>query len=367
MIAKNIGLRPPNILIVDDNPTNLQLLSVLLKERGYKVRPVPSGTLALKAAISQPPDLVLLDINMPEINGFDVCKWFKGSDLLREIPIIFLSARNETFDKVRAFEVGGADYVTKPYEEGELLARVTTHLKLNTLQSELREFNQNLQKMVNEQVKEISSAQTAIISAMAKLAEFRDEDTGNHIMRVQYFSAALARHLTERGTFGFSIDDEFVDTIFQASALHDIGKISIADNILNKAGDLTDTEFSEIKKHSQKGGSILSEIHKKYPNSLVKMGAEIARSHHERWDGSGYPDGLKGEDIPLAARIVALADQYDALRAARPYKPAFDAKKTYEILTIGDGRTRPEHFDPRVLEAFRELASEFHAIFKDFP
>jgi putative two-component system response regulator len=367
MNVKNPGLRPPNILVVDDNVTNLQLLSEMLKERGYKIRPVPSGKLALQAATSQPPDLVLLDINMPEIDGYDVCKLFKASDLLREIPIIFLSARNEMFDKVRAFEVGGADYVTKPYEVEELLARVTTHLKLNTLKSELREYNQNLQMMVKEQVKEISSAQTAIISAMAKLAEFRDEDTGNHIMRVQYYSAALARHLAKQGTYGFNIDDNFVETIFQASALHDIGKICIPDAILNKMGDLTDAEFKEIKNHSEKGAEALSTIYRKYPNTLVKMGMEIARSHHERWDGSGYPHGLKGEDIPLSARIVCLADQYDALRTARPYKLAFDAKKTYEIITVGDGRTSPEHFDPRILEAFKEVTPEFLAIFKDFP
>jgi len=367
MMIRNSDLRPANILIVDDNPANLQLLSDTLRERGYKVRPVPCGKLALQAALTQLPDLILLDINMPEINGFDVCKLLKNNDALRAIPVIFLSARNETFDKVKAFEVGGADYVTKPYEVDELLARVNTHVQLHALQTELRNFNQNLQKLVNAQVRELSTAQTAIIAAMAKLAEFRDEDTGNHIMRVQHYSAALARPLAAHEDFRDEIDDVFIETIFQASALHDIGKISTPDSILNKAGSLTADEFNTIKKHPPKGGEVLAGVYRHYPNQMIKMAMDIARSHHERWDGTGYPDGLKGEEIPLSARIVALADSYDALRTARPYKAAFDADTTYRILTIGDGRTSPGHFDPRILEAFKEQASEFNAIYNDFP
>jgi putative two-component system response regulator len=367
MLASINDVHCPNILIVDDTPANLQLLSDILRERGCKVRPVPSGKLALHAAISQPPDLILLDINMPEMNGFEVCKLLKSDDQLRDIPVIFISARNEVLDKVQAFSLGGADYVTKPFEVEELLARVATHVRLHDLQREVRDYNLNLQRMVREQVREISDAQLAILSALATLAEYRDEETGGHIMRVQYYSITLARHLESRGIFGSVIDAEFTETIFHASVLHDIGKVAIPDSILCKNGPLTEGEFRMIRKHSQKGADALTAVYRKYPNALLKMGIEIARSHHERWDGSGYPDGLAGEAIPLAARIVALADNYDALRTARPYKPAYDAATTYEILTAGNDRVLPQYFDPRILAAFTELAAEFDAIYKDFP
>ena len=352
-----------DILVVDDTPANLQLLAGMLKERGHKVRPVPNGKLALEAARRQPPDLILLDINMPELNGYQVCTELKADPRLAEVPVIFISANTEVFDKVQAFSMGGADYVTKPFQLEEVEARVEAHLERRRLRVQLEELNRSLQDRVEAQVKEIADSQIATIVALAKLSEYRDEDTGNHILRVQRYCRALARRLGESGVFGSLIDDAFIGTLFHASALHDIGKVGISDSILLKPGKHTAEEWAIMQTHSALGAETLAAVLVGYPNSaLLRMGREVARSHHERWDGSGYPEGLAGDAIPLAARILVVADQYDALRNKRPYKPAFDAAKTYHIITEGDGRSDPRHLDPRVLAAFRAGAEEFDAI-----
>ncbi len=355
-----------DILIVDDTPANLQLLAGLLKKHGHKVRPVPSGKLALQAARLAPPDLILLDINMPVMDGYAVCTELKADPRLAEIPVIFISANTEVLDKVKAFSMGGVDYVTKPFQFEEVEARVETHLKIRRLQVEIGALNLSLKDRVQAQVKEISDSQIATIVAFAKLAESRDEDTGNHILRVQRYCRALATRLAEDGVFGTLINDTFIENIYQASALHDIGKVGIPDRILLKPGALTAEELDIMKTHTTLGAKTLAAVLASYPNNgFVRMGMEVAQSHHERWDGSGYPGGLSGESIPLTARIMTLADQYDALRNKRPYKPAFDAAKTYAILVGGDGRSNPNHFDARVLAAFKNMATEFEAIFTD--
>lgn len=354
-----------DILVVDDTPANLQILIDTLKERGHRVRPVLSGKLALEVARLRLPDLVLLDVNMPEMSGYAVCAAFKQDPLLADIPIIFLSANIDTADKVQAFASGGVDYVTKPFQVEEVHARVDAHLKIRRLQVVLDQYNHSLQDMVQAQVQEISESQIATILALAKLSEYRDKDTGNHILRVQRYCRVLARHLAEAGIFGNMIDETFIDNIFHASVLHDIGKVGIPDCILLKPDKLTADEYEIMKTHSRLGAETLAAVMKAYPgNEFVRMGMEVAQSHHEHWDGSGYPDGLAGEAIPLAARIMSIADQYDVLRNQRPYKPAFDAAKTYAILTEGDGRSDPRHLDPRVLASFKLLAKEFAEIFE---
>ncbi len=354
-----------SILVVDDTPAILRLLTTMLESRGHRVWAFADSRQALESARRMPPDLVLLDINMPDMNGYEFCTEFKADPRLAEIPVLFMSGNTEIMDKVKAFALGGVDYLTKPFELKEIEARVATHLKIRRLQLEIEALNRSLQERVRAQVQEISDSQIATIMALAKLAESRDEATGNHLLRVQRYCQALARQLAEEGVFGDGIDDAFVENIFHASALHDIGKVGIRDSILLKPGTLTPQEFETMKTHTSLGAETLEAVLKAYPNNaFLHMGRDIARSHHERWDGSGYPDGLAGEAIPLCARIVAVADQYDALRHPRPYKPAFDAAKTYAILTEGDGRSSPDHFDPQVLAAFKRIVSEFDAIFQ---
>jgi putative two-component system response regulator len=354
------------ILIVDDAPANLEILVGTLKDRGHQVRPVLDGGLALEVARREPPTLILLDINMPGMNGYEVCAEFKKDTRLADIPIIFLSANTDTSNKVHAFSSGGVDYITKPFQTEEVNARVETHLKIRRLQVELDRYNHSLQDMVQAQVKEISESQIATILALAKLAEFRDEDTGNHILRVQRYCRVLAKRLAGEGVFGTLLDDSFIENFFYASALHDIGKVGIPDSILLKPGGLSAEEFDTMKSHAALGAEALAVVLEIYPrNEFVRLGMETARSHHEHWDGSGYPDGLSGEAIPLGARILALADKYDALRNKRPYKPAFDAAKAFAILTEGDDRSDPRHLDPRVLAAFTAIAGDFDAIFEE--
>ena len=354
-----------DILVVDDAPAILNLLATMLQLQGYAVRLTPDSKQALTEVRRTPPDLILLDINLPDMNGYEFCEQIKSDPKLSEIPIIFMSGNTEVTDKVRAFASGGVDYVTKPFQVKEILARVETHLKIRRLQLEIRALNTSLQERVNAQVKEISDSQIATIMALAKLAESRDEVTGNHLLRVQRYCQALAQNLADEGVFGSLIDDTFVENIFHASALHDIGKVGIRDSILLKPDKLTPEEFEIMKTHTVLGAETLEAVLNTYPNNaFIHMGRDIARSHHERWDGGGYPDGLSGEAIPLCARILAIADQYDALRQQRPYKPAFDAARTYVILTEGDSRSRPAHLDPRILAAFKKIAPDFDSIFQ---
>ncbi|MBZ5565341.1 MAG: response regulator [Acidobacteriia bacterium] len=348
-----------NIIIVDDTAANLEVLAGMLKDSGHRARPLPSGKLALQAAENSPPDLILLDIMMPEMDGFEVCRQLKANPKLREIPVIFISALSETMDKVKAFGAGAVDYVTKPFQFEEVRVRVETHLKLRRMQVALEAQNRHLEDLVREQVREISDSQMITIFALAKLAESRDSDTGKHLERIQIYCRLLATKLKEDPHYSESITQTYVDNLFHASPLHDIGKVAIPDSILLKPGRLSPEEFEIMKTHSTLGARTLEAVRAKYPrNAFINMGIAIARSHHEKWDGSGYPNGLAGEDIPLAARIVAVADYYDAVRFKRCYKAAATHEEACEILLAGSGA----HFSPRIVEAFRELAREFREV-----
>lgn len=350
--ADKSGPRGGNLLIVDDVPANLTLLGGMLKEKGHRVRPVPGGRLALKAIEIEPPDLILLDINMPEMDGFEVCRRLKGDVRFKEIPIIFISALTETLDKVKAFGSGGVDYVTKPFQFEEVEARVETHLKLHRYQTHLEE-------LVAEQVEEISASQISTIFALSKLAESRDHETGEHMERVQIYCRMLAEKLGQEEPYKRVIDGAFINDIFNASPLHDIGKVSIPDHVLLKPGKLSPEEFDIMKKHSSAGAITLEAVRDKYrKNVLINMGISIARYHHECWDGTGYPDGLKGEEIPLAARIMAIADVYDALHSNRCYKRSFSRDQSREIIESGSGTK----FDPVLVKAFSVLEEEFDTV-----
>jgi putative two-component system response regulator len=352
-----------NIMVVDDTPANLKLLADMLGEHGYEVRPLPSGKAALKAASIDPPDLILLDINMPEMKGYEVCERLKADPLLREIPVIFISALNEIEDKIQAFRHGGVDYVTKPFQFEEVLARVETHLTLRRYQAVLQRHNTHLSELVNEQVKDILvaneklvDAQLATIVAMSRLAETRDSDTGQHIERTQSFCRMLACELRNTPQFADMIDTQYPENIYNAAPLHDIGKVAILDAILLKPGKLTVEEFEIMKTHTTIGAQTLQSVQIRHPdNVLIALGIELAYTHHEKWNGEGYPRGLSGDNIPLSGRIMALADVYDALTSARCYKNSFTHEQSCAIIAEGRGT----QFDPAVTDAFFTLEKAF--------
>ena len=348
-----------NILIVDDNPENLHLLANALLSEGYLVRAAPNGEMAITMAMNETPDLVIMDINMPDMDGYQVCDHFKAQPTLKSVPIIFLSAMQDTDAKVLAFNHGGVDYATKPFIFEELLARVSTHIELYQLQQDLEQRNESLNQTVFAQQQEISAAQLSTIVALAKLAESRDDDTGLHIDRVGSFSRRLAQAAQNHSNRNAELDDHYVEMIYHASALHDIGKVGIADAILQKPGKLNSDEFDIMKTHPTIGFLTLESIVKSYPNNqMVGMGSDIAKSHHEKWNGSGYPEGLSGEAIPLSARIVAIADVYDALRSKRPYKTPFSHQQAVDIILEGRG----VHFDPELIMLFENIHHEFDQI-----
>ena len=350
----------PTILVVDDVPENLTLISALLADT-YRCRVATNGPKALAVAASQPqPDLILLDVAMPEMDGYEVCRRLQADPLTRDIPVIFLTALDTEEDEMQGFEVGGVDYITKPVSKAVLSARVGAHLTLLRGKRFLAYKNELLESMVQERSKQLSSMQDVIIMAMASLAETRDNETGAHIRRVQHYTRALGLSLRKNPRYREAITDAFLELLYKTSPLHDIGKVGVSDAILFKPGKLSREEFDEMKQHSFFGGQTLMEVEKQLaaPEAFVSMAHEIALHHHERWDGTGYPLGLKGEEIPLSARIVALAATYDALVSARVYKPPYSGTDERTIIE----RDRDRQFDPAVVDAFLNCENEFKAI-----
>jgi len=349
------------VMVVDDNPANLKLMEGMLRSGGYQVRSFPRGRMALIAASERPPDLILLDIDMPEMTGYEVCDQLKSSPQLSDIPVIFLSAMNAPEDRLRCFRAGGVDYVSKPFQFEEVQARVDAHVRLRRLQQEIQTDNCRLHETVQIQVKKIADAQMETIFAIARLAEARDDETGRHVERVQNFCRLLAVRLSEDPKYKTAVGGAWITNMFHASPLHDIGKVAIPDRILLKPGPLTPEEFAIMKTHAILGSRTLKTVHESYPdNDFIEMGIQIARSHHEWWDGTGYPDGLAGEEIPLCARILAVADCYDALRSKRSYKPAIRHDETCARILAESGT----HFDPAVTAAFSELGDTFRDVWK---
>ncbi len=340
-----------NILLVDDTLDNLALLTRMLQDCGYAVRPVPNGRLAFKAIRGEKPDLILLDITMPDMDGYEVCRQLKQDPELKDIPVLFISALTQTSEKIKAFEMGGVDYITKPFQFEEVKARVETHLKLHR-------FQMGLEDQVEKQVKEIVELQMGVLVGLAKLAETRDSDTGKHLERIQILCKLFADELRHRPTFEAQVDEKYCVRIFNASPLHDIGKVGIPDNILLKPGKLTPEEFEIMKTHAMIGAQTLEAVQQRLPfNEFLKMGITIARSHHEKWNGQGYPDGLSGQDIPLSARIMAIVDVYDAVRSKRVYKSLVSHQETCDLLLRESGK----HFDPALIEVFADLQDQFDA------
>jgi len=344
-----------NILIVDDALENLRILTIILKQNGYLPRPVTSGALAIEAAVADPPDLIILDLNMPQMSGLDVCRWFKQDERLKCIPVIFISGYQETEQKLEAFHVGGVDYISKPFHEQEVLVRIRTQLQLRNMTLKLITHNEELEVIINEQVKEATASQQATIFALARLAETRDDDTGQHIERVQVFSKVIAERMREMKFYKAQLTATFIENLYLTASLHDIGKVGTPDAVLLKPGKLNEEEFALMKKHCELGAKTLASVQKRFPdNKFLRMGVEVARSHQEMWDGNGYPDGLKETQIPLSARIVALADFYDALTNDRCYRRAVSHEETCKMIENKKG----SHFDPDVTAAFLTLGNQ---------
>ncbi len=347
-----------SILAVDDTKVNLDLLVNALGDQ-YDLSVAMNGATAVKLAQESQPDLILLDIMMPGMDGFEVLRQLRESGTTRDIPVIFLSALSEIGSKAKGFEMGAVDYITKPFQIEEVIARVNTHLKLRHAQESLKQFNNKLQDLVAQQVKEIAHSQLAMIFALAKLSHTRDDETGLHLERVQYLCKLLATALAGEAEFRGTITPSFIDTIYYASPLHDVGKVGITDSILLKPGKLSEEEFMVMKTHTTIGAITLESVYKQYPhNEFIKMGIDIARHHHEKWNGRGYPDGLSGEAIPISARIMAVVDVYDALRARRPYKVPFTHERALKIIRDESGLA----FDPRIILAFNKVEDQFDAV-----
>jgi putative two-component system response regulator len=350
------------IILVDDNPTNLMNGMNVLSTR-YSVFTTPSAEKMFTLLEKHRSDLILLDIEMPEMNGYEAIKILKSKPETSDIPVIFLTGKNETNDELDGLTLGAIDYITKPFVPVLLLKRIEVHLLVEsqkrTLESqreELENFNENLQQMVEEKTRTVFELQDSILKTVADLVESRDDITGGHIERTQRGVGILAEALGNHPRYGSEILDCDRKLLLQSSQLHDVGKISISDRILQKPGRLDPEEFEEMKKHTTFGVQIIERIEATTKASdFLKYAKIFAGTHHERWDGKGYPKGLKAEEIPIQGRVMALADVYDALTSVRPYKKAFPHEEAVKIISEGKGT----QFDPVLTDLFLEVADKF--------
>lgn len=347
------------LLCVDDTPANLMLLTELLKD-SYRVKTTLSGAQALKLVAQSPPDLILLDVMMPDMDGLEVCRRLKTDAAFKHIPILFLTAKTQVEDEALGLELGASDYIPKPISPPILLARVRHHLQIRQYNEMLQSRNQWLEEEVARRVAEVGRMQEATIHVITTVAEFRDEETGNHIRRTQEYMGLIAEKIRFFSEYQAELSPERVLQIVSSAPLHDIGKVAIPDHILLKPGRLSPEEFEIMKQHTVHGDHMLIQAIRNLGSTggFLEIARQIARSHHEKWDGSGYPDGLSGEAIPLAARMMAIADVYDALRSVRPYKKPMDHEKAFGILQEGRG----SHFDPKLVDVFLGADQEVQEI-----
>lgn len=330
-----------SVLVVDDTEANIDILVESLGD-DYDVRVATDGEGALEQVREEPPDLILLDIMMPGIDGYEVCRQLKSEPGTAAIPVIFLTAMTDAHDEARGLRLGAIDYITKPFNPHLVKARVRNHI-------DLKRYRDHLEELVQERTRDLALLQEATIESLATLAEYRDPETGGHIKRTKNYMRILATQLRDHPRFRDVLDDDTIELFYRSAPLHDIGKVGVPDAILLKQGKLTEEEFEEMKKHTIYGRDAILTAEKRIgKESFLRHAREIAEAHQEKWDGSGYPHGLKGEEIPLAGRLMAVADVYDALISKRVYKAPFTHSKAVQIIREGRGT----HFDPDIVDAF---------------
>jgi putative two-component system response regulator len=339
------------ILMVDDDALVTEVIGAVLRSHGFRFESASSGLQGLQKAGELHPDLILLDLSMPGMDGFQTCRKLREDQDMRKIPVVMLTAHADRDSRIQALQAGANDFLAKPVDHTELVVRADNLLKAKRYQDALEEQGRILEQQVRERTRQLRESLLDTVYRLTLASEYRDVDSYVHVKRISYYTEVVAKNL--------GITGEDADIMFYASPMHDIGKVGIPDSILLKPGVLTDEEFEIMKTHTTIGARILRGSSSPYLRSAERF----ALHHHERWDGTGYPQGLKGEEIPVEGRIMNLIDQYDALRSKRPYKPPFDHERAVAILTEGGHRTNPGHFDPRILQIFKDNSEKFREIF----
>lgn len=354
LVIESVDLKFNNkksILIVDDHSENIDILIGILGNE-YRIRAITNGYYALEQIELEAPDLILLDIMMPDMSGFELCQLLKENAAFKSIPVIFITSLSDISNEEKGFSLGAVDYLYKPFRAALVRARVQNHLMLYMKR-------QDLEEMVRHRTQHLEKVKKSLIAAMAYTTEARDQSTGNHLFHTQQYVQLLAKDVTMK--YGMKLSSEDIELMAISAMLHDIGKVGIPDSILLKKGRLTQEEFQKMKEHTLIGGEMLKKTRSHLcveTEGFLNFAWEIACYHHEYWDGSGYPYGLRGEQIPLSARIMCIVDVYDALRSKRPYKEASTHEEAVSIIRDGDGRTDPSHFDPIVYGTFLDMQDQ---------
>ncbi|HSI51812.1 MAG TPA: two-component system response regulator [Ideonella sp.] len=357
-LGSTSNLERARVLIVDDVPENLTVLGEVLQGAGCIVQVANSGPAALRLATQTPsPELILLDVMMPGMDGYEVLRRLRAEPRSRDIPVMFLTALDDPRDEEHGLSLGAVDYLAKPIQPAVVLARVRSQIDARRLHEWLRDQNAALEAEVARRMAENDAIQQVTIRALAHLAETRDPETGNHILRTQAYMQLLARALSHHPRFAATLNEHTIELLTRSAPLHDIGKVGIPDHILLKPGRLTADEWEPMKTHAALGAAAIEQAERDIdrPVEFLSLAKQIARSHHERWDGSGYPDGLAGESIPIAARLMAVADVFDALISPRVYKRAMSFDEARRMISDGRG----SHFDPAVVDVFEDEFQRF--------